>query len=47
MQTETKQERYNRKMESNGFKRRKIWVHVDDWLQVQQYVKRLRKKRGI
>lgn len=45
MQTETKQQRYNKKMNSQGFKRRKIWVHDEDWPEVQAYMRMLRKRR--
>jgi hypothetical protein len=45
MNNKTKQQRYNKNMEEQGFYRVKVWVHNDDREKVFKYCERLRKKR--
>jgi hypothetical protein len=42
---ETKQERYNKKMENKGYVRRCYWIHPDDIPKAITYLAKLRDKR--
>ena len=41
----TKEQRYVLNMRTNGFVRKSVWVHKDDWQMLIIYLKSLRKIR--
>jgi hypothetical protein len=45
MITQTKEQRYELKMESLGFTRRKFWVHKNDYPVLKSFADKLRDKR--
>lgn len=45
MKTQTKQQRYKENQELKGYKRLRMWVHEEDFEDVQRYIRKKNQQR--